>query len=236
MAEEISEKLASFVLSKEEEEAVFLSAEDVKESKRECLSSLIGKVITHKGVHDGGLKSAIDFAWGFPKGLRVIELGEGRYQFMFAQEMDMLKVLTGGPWLYNNQLLVLLRWRIGMKMEDLYFGECPFWIQLRNVPLECLSVEVGRKLMKVFGDVQEVSIVQLNGNQGRCLRVKVELDITRPLPRGKHASTAEWNSFWIPFQYEKLPIQCHYCGLIGHDDRVCVAKDKDVQAGVMKDN
>lgn len=123
-----------------------------------------------------------------------------------------------------------------MKPKQLYFGECSFWIQLRNLPLECLSVEVGQKLMKVFGDVQEVAIAQLSGNQGRCLRVKVELDITRPLPRGKRASTADWDSLWIPFQYEKLPILCHYCGLIGHDDNVCVAKDRDLHAGLVRDN
>lgn len=210
--------------------------EDMQASKQECMNSIIGKVITHKGVHLGGLKTAMEVAWSFPKGLKVLDLGTGLYQFIFSQEMDMLKVLSGGPWLFNNQLLVLQRWRVGMKPDQLFFGDCPFWIQVRNLPLECMSIEVGKKMFKAFGAVQEVALAQLSGNRGRCLRVKVELDITKPLPRGKRICSADWEPFWISFQYEKLPILCHYCGLIGHDDKVCVDKDKDLQAGCLREN
>lgn len=47
-------------------------------------------------------------------------------------------------------------------------------------------MEVGKKMMMCFEDVQEAVIAQLSGNQGRCIRVKVEVDITKPLPRGKN--------------------------------------------------
>ncbi|KAH7861017.1 hypothetical protein Vadar_020663 [Vaccinium darrowii] len=109
MEEEVLEKLSSFVLSKEEEEEIVLSVEDVQISKKECQLSVLGKIIAYKSVHLGGLKAAMEIAWGFPKAFRVLEVGGGIYQFVFGNEMDVLRVINGGPWLHNNQLLILKR-------------------------------------------------------------------------------------------------------------------------------
>ncbi|KAH7841773.1 hypothetical protein Vadar_034198 [Vaccinium darrowii] len=193
MEEEIINKLAAFDLTKEEEEVVLLSSEDFKTTKDECLLSALGKIITHKPINLGGLKSAMELAWGFPKGFKVMEVGGGVFQFVFGSETDLLRVLAGSPWLYNNHLVVLHRWiedeRI--KPEKLAFDFSPFWIQLRDLPLEFMSVDVGRRMMSGLGEVQEIMVAQLNGNRGRCIRVKVELDIRKPLPRGKKGVVKE---------------------------------------------
>ncbi|KAE9466937.1 hypothetical protein C3L33_01156, partial [Rhododendron williamsianum] len=196
----------------------------------------MGKILTQKGINLSGLKASMDLAWGYPKGLKVMEVGGGIYQFVFGNEMDLLRVLAGGPWLFSNQLIVLQRWAEGVKPDQINFSYSPFWIQLRALPLEFMSVEVGRKMMVGFGDVLEVVMAQLSGNQGRCIRVKVELDITKPIPRGKNVRTADWQPIWVSFRYEKFPHLCHYCGLVGHDDKACMLKYNESKAGIMKVN
>lgn len=91
------ERLASFVLSKEEDDTVVVSEDDMKVSKQECDKSIMGKILTYKGVHLGGLKAAMEISWGFPKGLKVQEVGGGIYHFVFANKMDLIRVLTGEP-------------------------------------------------------------------------------------------------------------------------------------------
>ncbi|KAF7143851.1 hypothetical protein RHSIM_Rhsim05G0174100 [Rhododendron simsii] len=236
MEEDLLEKLSSFVLTNNEEEAVVLDDEDFNISRQECLRSAMGKVITQKGVNLGGLKASMDLAWGYPKGLKVMEVGGGIYQFIFGKESDLLRVISGGPWLYNNHLIVLHRWEEGVKPEQINFSYSSFWIQLRALPLEFMSVEVGKKMMVGFGEVLEVMLGQLHGNQGRCIRVKVELDITKPIPRGKRVCTAEWKPIWVPFRYEKFPLLCHYCGIVGHDDKACLLKYNEAKAGILKEN
>ncbi|KAH7845606.1 hypothetical protein Vadar_004013 [Vaccinium darrowii] len=236
MEDEISEKLSAFVLTKEEDEVALLSEDDVKLSRKECERSLMGKIFTYKNIHLGGLKAAMEIAWGFPQGFRVLEVGMGIYQFVFGKEADLIRVLASCPWLYNNHLIVLQRWSAGVKPSRIYFSDSPFWIQLRGLPLEYMSVEVGRKMMIGFGDVQEVEVAQLSGKQGRCVQVKVELDITKALPRGKKAMMLNWEPFWVSFRYEKLPIFCHYCGVVGHDDKVCMEKYNDSKGGQVKEN
>lgn len=55
---------------------------------------------------------------------------------------------------------------------------------------------------------------------GKKLRVKVLLDLTKPLARGRTINiTGE--KFWIPLCYEKLPRICFSCGCIVHAGGTC---------------
>ncbi|KAG5550632.1 hypothetical protein RHGRI_015544 [Rhododendron griersonianum] len=134
-------------------------------------------------------------------------VGGGIYQLIFGKESDLLRVISGGPLLYNNHLIVLHRWEEGIKPEEINFSYSPFWIQLRALPLEFMSVEVGKKMMVGFGEVLEVMMAQLHGNQGRCIRVKVELDITKPIPRGKRVCTADWKPIWVRVWLRASPVK-----------------------------
>jgi hypothetical protein len=65
--------------------------------------------------------------------------------------------------------------------------------------------------------VEEVDV-----SWGRCLRVRIHLDVTRPLER-ERALVLSSKSIWVPFQYEKLPQFCHGCGRIYHGSIACLA-------------
>jgi hypothetical protein len=56
---------------------------------------------------------------------------------------------------------------------------------------------------------------------GEFLRIKVKIDITKPLMRGMMIQVGEGRSKWCPFGYEYLPEFCYNCGVIGHDDKCC---------------
>lgn len=58
---------------------------------------------------------------------------------------------------------------------------------------------------------------------GECLRIKIRLDIYKPLMRGVTLDLGEdgeeEKKVWCPLSYEYLPNFCYTCGLIGHTDR-----------------
>lgn len=57
---------------------------------------------------------------------------------------------------------------------------------------------------------------------GRALRIKIRLDISKPLRRGIMADLGEEKGErWCPIAYEHLPEFCYICGHIGHVDRSC---------------
>jgi hypothetical protein len=52
-------------------------------------------------------------------------------------------------------------------------------------------------------------------------RIKVRLDITQPLCRGRRVKLGKDNSGWVSFKYERLPNFCYQCGLLTHGDKDC---------------
>ena len=53
------------------------------------------------------------------------------------------------------------------------------------------------------------------------MRLRVGLDVTLPLCRGRVVSLEEGKKTWITFKYERLPNICYWCGRLDHNDRDC---------------
>ena len=74
---------------------------------------------------------------------------------------------------------------------------------------------------------------------GPFLRIRVDIDITKPLVRGKMIQIEGMEKGWFHFKYERLPIYCYRCGILGHQKREChkakkgciTAEDDDYQFG-----
>lgn len=49
------------------------------------------------------------------------------------------------------------------------------------------------------------------------MRVRVALPISKPLRRGGFIAGTDGERYWVNFKFERLPIFCHYCGVLGHD-------------------
>lgn len=54
---------------------------------------------------------------------------------------------------------------------------------------------------------------------GKYLRLRLNIDISKPLCRGRVVSMAGNEKGWVDFRYERLPIFCFWCGKLDHDDR-----------------
>lgn len=50
---------------------------------------------------------------------------------------------------------------------------------------------------------------------GQFLRIKIKLDITKPMP------------MWCPIVYEFLPEFCYVRGIIGHTDKLCTVAEQE---------
>lgn len=71
--------------------------------------------------------------------------------------------------------------------------------------------------------MEEVDVTGDGVGWGRCLRIWVYIDITKPLERGR-ALVLNGKSIWVSFRYEKLPQFCYFCGRIYHADKPCTNK------------
>ena len=77
-----------------------------------------------------------------------------------------------------------------------------------------------------LGEVLEVDVADTRVQWGKCLWVRVSLDVSRKLIRGKRIHGEEGVDWWVLFKYERLPNFCYRCGLLEHDLKDYTRKDK----------
>ena len=70
--------------------------------------------------------------------------------------------------------------------------------------------------------MEEVERRRKHDQQSLFMRVKVAIPISKPLRRGGFLASSDEEKVWTTFKYERLPMFCHHCGLLGHDTRHCV--------------
>ena len=107
MADEVADSMDRMKLTSEEEEVITISDEGRVEALESCQLSLIGKFLTCKSFNKMAAKNTVHRAWGLDKSLQILEVGPNLFQFKFQFEFEMDRVLRGGLWSFDNQLLML---------------------------------------------------------------------------------------------------------------------------------
>ncbi|XP_050212839.1 uncharacterized protein LOC126664483 isoform X2 [Mercurialis annua] len=125
--------------------------------------------------------------------------------------------MAGGPWNYLDCLIVLESPEGIWDHTSMAFDKTDFWIQIHNLPIICLNREAGLNLGSQIGEVIEVDPGASGDCLGKYMRVRVTVDITKPLKRGlKVKVNSEGAIVMALLRYERLPEFCFKCGIIGH--------------------
>lgn len=53
------------------------------------------------------------------------------------------------------------------------------------------------------------------------MSIRFRMDVRKSLKRGMQLKLPKGGWTWVHFNYEKMPIFCFFCGVIGHTDRYC---------------
>ena len=105
-------------------------------------------------------------------------------------------------------------------MQDIKFDRTTLWVQVHGLPLKYMNFEAGKKICEVVGEVIQPSNTRWF-DAGEFIRVKVSIDLSLPLCRGRLVSLSDGKEMWVSFKYEHLPNICYWCGRLTHDDRDC---------------
>ena len=69
-------------------------------------------------------------ALGLEDGVQVVEVGTNLFQFKFRFEFKLNRVYTRGIWSFDNQALLLIRWKSRMMAMTVKFDLVPLWVQI----------------------------------------------------------------------------------------------------------
>ena len=86
-----------------------------------------------------------------------------------------------------------------------------------------VSPQVAKEVGSRLGEVEEVEWRKKQDDFSMFMRVRVALPISKPIRRGGFIAGSDGGKSWVSFKYERLPLFCHYCGILGHDLKHCAA-------------
>lgn len=135
-------------------------------------------------------------------------------------------MLLGEPWWFDKQVLVLCEIKGEEQSYSLRPCKTPFWVRIYDIPFNLRSEVVVRQIGNSIGVLQEWEN-KGDARWGKFLRMRVLLDLEKPLKRGTILKGRNGVVFKIFFKYERLFEFCFICGRIGHLLKDCNEKERD---------
>ncbi|GMP29158.1 hypothetical protein CsSME_00004391 [Camellia sinensis var. sinensis] len=191
MEPSIDELTAQLILTEDEEATVVV--EEVH--TRPCGSFL---------VMFGGpaLRTMLVSVWKPSQGMQFKVLGDNLFLFQFNHFVDKKRVLFRGPWRFDKQLLLLEEFEGSLRPSNIKFTRALFWVQVINLPLISMTRAVGVLIGNCLGRFVDMELSEEGVAWGKYLRIRVSIDIAKPLRRGMHIALGSSQPVWVSFRYE----------------------------------
>jgi hypothetical protein len=140
---------------------------------------MLAKPISAKGIHQ-----TLGKIWCGDKGLVIKDASENKFIFSFNQPMGKKRSLEDGPWMMGHSLLVMVSFNGKKALEAVEFHHVSIWIHVSKLPMWVMNRKVAEIIGSEVGKFMDVDDEKNGIAIGCYLRVKVWIDIRRPLMRG----------------------------------------------------
>ena len=183
--------------------------------------TLAAKFFTRRIINVEAITRTFKPLWRAEKSISARDIGDNIVLFEFEEKADLERVLLLEPWSYDKYLVAFRHLEEDTEIESLAFDHAVFWVQIENLPILSQRREVAESLGASIGEVLKStgSDAELGGGKG--LRVRVRVNITQPLSRGRKIGMARGREGWVSFKYERLPNFCFWCGVLTHREKDC---------------
>lgn len=99
--------------------------------------------------------------------------------------------------------------------------ETKMWVQVYDIPRGLLSVHILKSVGESIGRYVKSDPANFNGVWKSFVRVRVIINVEKPLKRRMKIKREGTESSWINFKYKRLSTFCFVCGKLGHSEREC---------------
>ncbi|XP_050289951.1 uncharacterized protein LOC126728125 [Quercus robur] len=180
--------------------------------------SIAAKFLTKRALNAEAIARTFNPLWRARRGFKIQNIGDHKILFSFEDKDDVDRIIGSEPWSFDKHLVAMQRYDNDRPLEDIKYDRTTFWVQVHGLPLRYMTIEAAEKICGGVGEVIKQSDSKVYDG-GHFIRVKVSVDITMPLCRGRLISLKDDKQVWVSFKYERLPNICYWCGRLTHDDR-----------------
>lgn len=218
----LEEAYANLSLNNEDEDGLIL--EDIPENvtKEGLDRCLVGCFVTNRKVNFMAMQDTLASIWRPVKGVFMEETNRtNMFLFKFFHDRDMQWVLDDGPWTFNQQVLLIKKFNADEQLKDIKLSELYMWVQVYDLPIGFKSEFILKSIGNYVGSFLESDPRNFQGMSRNYLRIKIAIDVSRPLKSQMRIKKPGGEWLRIQFKYERLLSFCFYCGRIGHTEKFC---------------
>ncbi|KAJ8754119.1 hypothetical protein K2173_002017 [Erythroxylum novogranatense] len=147
-------------------------------------------IISSEDIQREEINFELCFLWRPMRGAYIKPTGENNlYIIQFYHQVDLKRMLAGGPWSFNKYILLVHQWKEGEDPVNIDFTHTDVWAQFHGLPLGFASEALARNIGNLMGTYLEYDSANRR---------------TDPME--------------IMFSYERLPLVCYLCSIIGHSE------------------
>jgi len=185
--DEIIESMAnSMSLTEGEKKGITITEVDTANLREKNGCCLLGKLMLERRIQNEAFKSLMTTLWKTLADLAFKELYDNLWLLEFSNKADKRCIMEDRPWLFDRSILVLLKeLDVNIPHMQMDFSKDLFWVQVHYMPLICMNQEVGLQIGQSLGTVEDIDVTGDGVGWGRCLRLRVYIDISMPLKRGR---------------------------------------------------
>ncbi|GMP71721.1 hypothetical protein CsSME_00030018 [Camellia sinensis var. sinensis] len=221
MVDTIADLASRLTLTTDEQDTVVVDESLTTSVAERAGLGLVGKVLTTQPFNTEAMKSMLLQIWRPVQGMDFHVIGDNLFLFQFHHIADKRRVMLNGPWSFDKHLLLLNEVDVHLQPSEIRLSEIAFWIQVHNLPILSMTKEVGYLIGNKIGSTLDVEYGTGGLAVGRYMRIRVTLNVAKPLCRGMKLAIHNRESVWVTFKYERLPNFCYFCGLLGHSEKEC---------------
>ncbi|CAE5978395.1 unnamed protein product [Arabidopsis arenosa] len=146
-----------------------------------------------------------------------------QFQFVFPSEESLETVIRRGPWAFNDRMLILQRWTPLMNPPLINF--IPFWIQVRGIALQYLTLEVINSIGRALGNLADVDYDAETAARVEFVRIQINWNIDTPVMFQRNFQFQRGVNTLLRFRFERLRGFCEVCGMLTHDSGACLIQN-----------
>lgn len=148
-------------------------AVDTSEIIRKHSLTLVGRITNPKFQRLWSLFPFFGEHWKVETSPVGADVGQDYFQFQFAAEKDIFKVLEDRPYHFAHWMLILQRWEPSTSPS--FPNQIPFWVQFQGIPLHMWSDVALTSLADDIGTLDKMEITSTKA------LMKVFIDGLKPL-------------------------------------------------------
>ncbi|KAF4349050.1 hypothetical protein F8388_008797 [Cannabis sativa] len=191
--------------------------------------TVVGRFFAKRGVSLGTLRRALSGMWKLTPGWCLQEPSPKTFVCRLNSTKEVKAVLENGPWNPCGGFLLVSALPENGDWKSANMEALDIWVKAHGVPLPFMTEERIANMASRMGTLLQANKVRRNGILAHdYLRFQVRINVKFSILAGVSLTDDRKKKWWCHLKYERLPILCFKCGVIGHDEAVCSGRKRMV--------